>query len=133
MRSHVAAVFLLPLLVTPASAQQQACAPPLTTQVRIEMYFGMGVHGRRPVGDREWARFVTHELTHRFPGLTVIDARGAWLKGQHEMREHSKVVVVVTEDGPATRNAVAEVSAAYKERFHQSAVGIVMQAVCAAF
>jgi hypothetical protein len=49
------------------------------------------------------------------------------------MREHSKLIVVVAEDGPATRNAIAEVTEAYKERFHQSSVGIVTQAVCAAF
>ena len=123
----------LALLVTPAIAQQPACAPPLAPMLRVELYFGMGVHGRRPVSEGEWARFVTHELTHRFPGLTVLDARGAWRKGEHEMREHSKMVVVVTEDGPATRNAIAEAADAYKQRFHQSAVGIVTQAVCAAF
>ena len=93
----------------------------------------MGVQGRRPVSDGEWARFVTRELTHRFPGLTVLDGRGAWRQGQHEVREHSKVVIVVAADGPATRNAIAEATGAYKERFHQSSVGIVTQAVCAAF
>ena len=123
----------LALLATPALAQPQSCAPPLTPQLRIELYFGMGVSGRRPVSDGEWARFVTRELTHRFPGLTVLDGRGAWRRGEHEMREHSKLVVVVAEDGPATRNAIAEAAEAYKERFHQSAVGIVTQAVCAAF
>jgi len=123
----------LALLATPALAQQQSCAPPLTPQLRVEMYFGMGVAGRRPVSDSEWSRFVTHELTHRFPGLTVLDARGAWRKDQHELRERSKLVVVVTEDGPATRNAIAEAAEAYKHLFHQSAVGIVTQAVCAAF
>jgi len=123
----------LALLATPALAQQQSCAPPLTPQLRVEMYFGMGVAGRRPVSDSEWSRFVTHELTHRFPGLTVLDARGAWRKDQHELRERSKLVVVVTEDGPATRNAIAEVAETYKHLFHQSAVGIVTQAVCAAF
>ena len=123
----------LALLATPALAQQQSCAPPLTPQLRVEMYFGMGVAGRRPVSDSEWSRFVTHELTHRFPGLTVLDARGAWRKDQHELRERSKLVVVVTEDGPATRNAIAEVAETYTHLFHQSAVGIVTQAVCAAF
>jgi hypothetical protein len=119
-------------LATPALAQQ-ACAPPLTPHLRVEFYFGLSVDGRHSVGDRDWARFVAQELTHRFPGLTVLDARGAWRKEGHELREHSKLVVVVTEDGPATRNAIAEVSETYKHRFHQSAVGIVTQPVCAAF
>ena len=132
MRLSAALAFVLALLAAPALAQQ-ACAPPLAPMLKVELYFGFGIEGRRPVSDSEWARFVTHELTHRFPGLTVLDARGAWRKGQHEMREHSKLVVVVAEDGPATRNAIAEVTEAYKERFHQSSVGIVTQAVCAAF
>jgi hypothetical protein len=68
-----------------------------------------------------------------FPGLTVLDARGAWRKGQHEMREHSKLVVVVTKDGAVTHNQIAEVTDAYKRRFHQASVGIVTQPVCAAF
>ena len=131
MRSAVAAS-VLSLLATPALAQQ-SCAPPLEPMLRVEFYFGMGVAGRRPVSDREWARFVNHELTHRFPGLTVLDARGAWRQGQHEMREHTKLVVVVTADGPATRNQIAEIGEAYKQRFHQSSVGIVTQPVCAAF
>jgi hypothetical protein len=133
MRPTLFPALALILMAAPALAQQPPCAPPLTAHMRIELYFGLGVHGRRPVSDSEWARFVTHELTHRFPGLTVLVARGAWRKGQHEMREHSKLVVVVAEDGPATRNAIAEVTEAYKERFHQSSVGIVTQAVCAAF
>ena len=133
MPTKAVLALVLSLLAAPAVAQQPPCAPPLTPQLRIELYFGMGVHGRHPVSEREWARFVSHELTHRFPGLTVLDARGAWRQGQHEMREHSKQVVVVTEDGPATRNAVAEVTEAYKQRFHQSSVGIVTQPVCAAF
>ncbi|MGN6573298.1 MAG: DUF3574 domain-containing protein [Pseudolabrys sp.] len=133
MPSKTVLAVALALLATPALAQQSSCAPPLTQHVRIELYFGMSVHGRRPVSDREWARFVSHELTHRFPGLSVLDARGAWRKGEHELREHSKLVVVVTEDGPATRNAIAEVADAYKQRFHQTSVGIVTQPVCAAF
>ena len=101
--------------------------------LRVELYFGMGVHGRRPVSEREWERFVAQDLTHRFPGLTVLAARGAWQRDGREMREQSKLVIVVTVDGPATRNAVAEVTEIYKHRFHQSAVGVVTQPVCAVF
>ncbi len=124
---------LIALLTAPALAQQPSCAPPLQPMLRIEFYFGMSVGGRHSVSDREWARFLAQELTHAFPGLTVLDARGAWRKGGHELREHSKLVVVVTADTPATRNAVAEVSDNYKHRFHQTSVGIVTQPVCAAF
>jgi hypothetical protein len=132
MRLSAALAFVLALLAAPALAQQ-ACAPPLAPMLKVELYFGFGIEGRRPVSDREWARFVAQELTPHFPGLTVLDARGAWRKGQHEMREHSKLVVVVTKDGAVTHNQIAEVTDAYKRRFHQASVGIVTQPVCAAF
>src|SRR3569832_1300544 len=108
----------LALLATPALAQQQSCAPPLTPQLRVEMYFGMGVAGRRPVSDSEWSRFVTHELTHRFPGLTMLKTRGAWRKDQHELHKRTKQEKDDTEDRPATRNAIAEVAETYKHLFH---------------
>ena len=121
------------LLCAPAQAQERACAPPLEPMLRAELYFGRSIHGGRHVSDREWAQFLTHELTPRFPGLTVLDARGAWKRGEHQMRELTKVVVVVLPDGTAARGQIAAVAEAYKTRFHQSSVGIVSQAVCASF
>ena len=131
-KSILALALALTVLGTSASAQQ-SCAPPLAPMLKVELYFGMSVDGHHAVSDREWARFVAQELTSRFPGLTVLDARGAWRKEHHEMREHSKLVIVVTKDGAATRNHIAEVTEAYKHRFHQTSVGIVTQPVCAAF
>jgi hypothetical protein len=122
----------LTLLATPALAQP-SCTPPLKPMLRVEFYFGRSIAQHAPVGDREWARFVTRELTPRFPGLTVLDAQGAWRDGKREVREASKLVIVVTKDETATRAAIAAVSDAYKQRFHQTSVGIVTQPVCAAF
>lgn len=119
-------------MARPALAQA-ACTPPLAPMLRVEFYFGRNIVHHAPVGDRAWARFVATELTPRFPGLTVLDAQGAWRGGKREVREPSKLVIVVTKDEPATREAVAAVSAAYKRRFHQTSVGIVTQPVCAAF
>jgi hypothetical protein len=120
------------LLATPALAQQ-TCAPPLAPMLRVEFYFGRNIAHHAPVSDRAWARFVTTELTSRFPGLTVLDAQGAWRDGKREVRETSKLVIVVAKDEAATREAIAAVSDAYKRRFHQTSVGIVTQPVCAAF
>ena len=122
----------LTLLATPALAQP-SCTPPLKPMLRVEFYFGRNIVHHAPVSDREWARFVTRELTPRFPGLTVLDAQGAWRDGKREVREASKLVIVVTKDETATRAAIAAVNDAYKQRFHQTSVGIVTQPVCAAF
>ena len=122
----------LTLLATPALAQL-SCTPPLAPMLRVEFYFGRNIVHHAPVSDREWVRFVTTELTPRFPGLTVLDAQGAWRDGKREVREASKLVIVVTKDETAMRDAIAAVSDAYKQRFHQTSVGIVTQPVCAAF
>src|SRR6185437_5428879 len=122
----------LTFMTTPALAQQ-SCMPPLAPMLRVEFYFGRNIVHHAAVSDREWARFVTRELTPRFPGLTVLDAQGAWRDGKREVREASKLVIVVTKDETATRAAIAAVSDAYKQRFHQTSVGIVTQPVCAAF
>jgi hypothetical protein len=122
----------LTVLATPALAQQ-TCTPPLSPMLRVEFYFGRNIAHHAPVSDRAWARFVRTELTPRFPGLTVLDAQGAWRDGTREVREASKLVIVVVKDDAATRDAVAAASDAYKRRFHQTSVGIVTQTVCAAF
>ena len=114
---------LLVSLAMPALAQQ-TCIPPLKPMLRVEFYFGRTIVHHAPVSDRAWARF---------PGLTVLDARGAWRDGKRERREASKLVIVVTKEDPAAREAIAAVSDAYKRRFHQTSVGIVTQPVCAAF
>ena len=126
---------LLPLLLLPnfAQAQQPGCPPPLEKMLRAELYFGRSVAGRRPVTDREWAQLVSHELTPRFPGVTVLEGRGAWRHEGHEVREGSKLVVIVLPETIAARGEIAAVADAYKHRFRQQSVGIVVQSVCAAF
>lgn len=104
--------------------------------LRAELYFGRNTHGRQSVSDREWARFLAHELTPVFPdGLTVLDGWGQWRHaGTGAMvREPSKVVVIVAADATKVRARLAAVADAYKQRFEQESVGIVVQSVCAAF
>jgi hypothetical protein len=132
MRLYSILALPLALLATPVLAQP-ACSPPLSPMLRVEFYFGRNIVHHAPVSDREWKRFVATELTHRFPGLTVLDAQGAWRDGKRELREASKLVIVVTKDEAATRAKIAAVSDAYEQRFHQTSVGIVTQPVCAAF
>jgi hypothetical protein len=133
MRSKKSAIAALLLFATPAVAQERACQPPLEPMLRVELYFGQHIADGRTVRDRDWAQFLTRELTPRFPGLTVVDARGVWRQGVHQMREHTKLVIVVLPDRTAERSRVTEVVDAYKQQFHQTSVGIVAQPVCAAF
>jgi len=123
-------------LASPALAQEVACHAPLKPMLRAELYFGRDIHGEQIVSDQEWARFLAHELTPRFPdGLTVLDGWGQWRDGGTGalVREPSKVVVVVTADADHLRARIAAVADAYKQKFKQNSVGIVVQSVCAAF
>jgi hypothetical protein len=113
-------------------ALAQECAPPLKPMLRVELYFGRAVEGGRPVSDRAWERFVAEEMTRRLPGLTALDANGAW-RGDRRMREHTKLFITVLPDEPAARERIEAIVSAYKRRFHQKSVGIVTQTVCAAF
>jgi Protein of unknown function (DUF3574) len=129
MRNVLASIVLL---VTTNAAFAQDCPAPLKPSLRVEMYFGRSVQGGAPVSDRQWAEFVTQEMTPRLPGLTVVDAQGAW-KDEKQMRERTKLVIVVLPDEPASREGIAAIASSYKSRFHQKSVGIVTQSACASF
>ncbi len=125
-------------LAWPVSAQTPAivCHDPLKPVLRAELFFGRDIRGHHVVNERQWARFLAHEVTPRFPdGLTAIDGRGQShnADGVVAMREPTKIVVIVTEDAGGVRARIAAVVAAYKEQFDQSSVGVVLQPVCAAF
>src|SRR3954454_3712231 len=105
------------LLLLAGSAFAQDCPAPLKPMLRVELYFGRSVQGGPPVSDRQWAQFVTREMTPRFPGLTVLDAQGAWRENKREVREHTKLVVVALPDDAANRQQIAAAMDAYKNRF----------------
>jgi Protein of unknown function (DUF3574) len=120
----------------PAAAQQFACREPLKPMLRAELYFGRAMARGRSVNETQWARFVAREITPRFPdGLTMFDAKGQWRDGTHGaiVREPSKLVVIVMADDAGAREHIDAVAAAYRQRFRQKSVGLVLEPVCAAF
>lgn len=123
------------LLASAAQAQDIACVAPAKPMLRAEMMFGRNVDGRPGVTEAGWRQFVVRELTPRFPdGLTVIDARGQWRDANGApVRERAKLVIVVTADDSGSRARIAAAAAAYKARFRQKSVGVLMRPVCAAF
>ena len=92
--------------------------------VRDVVYFGRNRPDGGIVSDDEWQRFLDEVVTPRFPaGLTVLSASGQWRgeKGTVE-RERAQVLTVLHSGDEASRRAVAEVAAEYKQRFAQEAV-----------
>ena len=118
-----------------------ACAPRLPCEsaeqrYAVQLLFGraIGTHGE--VTDAEWQDFLATVVTPAFPdGLTVTDTRGQWKDATTGtlVRERSNVVTILLDDPAAARPRLDAVADAYKQRFRQDAVGIVVAPACVTF
>ena len=117
------------------------CAPPCAgpgahAASTVELLFGRSLHGGGEVSDAQWNDFLATVVTPRFPdGLTVLDGVGQWRVPAtgRIVSERSKLLFVVADDTPATRQHLEEVRAAYRTQFAQDSVGLVTSGACAAF
>ena len=131
-------VFLLAAFIAhidAAAAQTVDCPAPQQRMLTIDLLFGRGAGGLR-VSEQAWTQFLAREITPRFPdGLTVIDASGQWRsrQGGAILRERSKVVMTVVPENPPVQERIDAIAAAYKQKFRQQSVGIVMRSACASF
>jgi len=136
MRHLLAAILLLPLLVISAAGEPIACSAPLRPQQVAELLLGRKIGDRLGVSETQFLNFLDREITPRFPdGLTVYDARGQWRDQERNriVREPSKVVMIVLPGKPEDLARLGEVAEAYKKRFKQQSVGIVLRPACASF
>ena len=105
------------------------------TQV-AELMFGRNIGSRIGVSEGDFGRFVDREIMSRFPnGLTVFNAAGQWREQASDkiVREPSKIVQIVLPgrvDDVARLNEVVE---AYKARFKQHSVGMIVRPACVSF
>jgi hypothetical protein len=98
--------------------------------------FGRKIGDRIAVSETRWARFVDREITPRFPdGLTVLDAKGQWRDTERNriVREPSKLVQIVLPGKPEDLERLNEIAEAYKKRFRQQSVGVIVRAACVSF
>ena len=101
-----------------------------------ELFFGGNVGSRPGVSDSEFNRFVAREITSRFPdGLTVLNAHGQWRDPQRMTlaRVSSRVVIIAFSEGSADDGRLQKIIAAYKDRFNQKAVGLLVRSACGSF
>jgi hypothetical protein len=92
--------------------------------------------GRTHVSDARWARFLAVEVTPRFPdGFTVIDASGQWrAPGSDRIaKERSKVLTIAMPPGADNDARLQQIIAAYKSRFRQQSVGLIVRSACVSF
>jgi hypothetical protein len=88
------------------------------------------------VTEAQWTKFLDREITPRFPdGLSVQDARGQWRDPDKNriVREPSKVVTIVLPGNPEDAERLAEIAEAYKKRFKQQSVGVILRPACVSF
>jgi hypothetical protein len=128
------------LAVTASGALGQApaseCRGAQKRQTIAELMFGRDVGRRVGVSATAWTRFLAREITPRFPdGLTVTHATGQWRDraSGRVVREPSELVLIVLPGNADDQARLDAVVAAYKRRFHQQSVGLVVQSACVSF
>jgi hypothetical protein len=105
------------------------------TQV-AELMFGRNIGGRVGVNEADFNRFVDGEIISRFPkGLTVFNAAGQWRDEASNkiVREPSKIVQIVLPGQVGDIARLNEIVEAYKRRFKQQSVGMIVRPACVSF
>jgi hypothetical protein len=123
-------------MAAPVLAQGLSCNAPQKPMLEISLMFGRNIGGELGVSEELWSEFVASEITPRFPdGLTVDDAVGQWRDTETAriVKEPSKDVRVVVPAGADIQEKIDAIVAAYKQRFHQQAVAVVIRPACASF
>ena len=144
-RVRVGSLFFLGLMLAATAAIAAAASPaprPVwchgaqRPKMVAELLFGRDVGDRVGVSASAWARFVAREIVPRFPdGLTVTDVLGRWRDGRRSrtVREPSKRVEIVLPGNGDDETRLDAVVAAYKRRFRQQSVGLIVWPACVAF
>ncbi len=97
--------------------------------------FGRNIGGKLGVTESRWTKFLNDEIVSRFPnGLTVIDAAGQWREPAHKrlIREPSKMVMILSAED-RLQEKIDGIVEAYKRRFRQDSVGVVIRPACVSF
>jgi hypothetical protein len=124
------------LCISPAHAQPLDCHGDQKPQQVAELLFGRKIGDRLAVTEKLWAAFVDREITPRFPdGLSVLDVKGQWRDTARNtiVHEPSKMVEIVLPGRLDDLDRLNEVAAAYKSRFRQQSVGILVRPACVSF
>jgi len=123
-------------MISGAGAQSSECRGAQKPQQVAELMFGRKIGARIGIGEGAWSRFVDREIMPRFPdGLTVFNAAGQWRdkRSGKIMREPSKIVQIVLPGEPEDLARLDEIAQAYKRRFRQQSVGVIVRPACVSF
>jgi hypothetical protein len=134
LRARAVVIVLLASIEGIATVHAQAAIQCSGTQkpwVVADLLFG-----RTHVSEASWARFLAAEVTPRFPdGFTVFDAKGQWRApgAQKISRERSKLLLIAMPPGSDNDERLQKIIEAYKARFKQRSVGLIIRPACVSF
>jgi hypothetical protein len=130
-------VLLLAFVLTgAANAQLTECRGGQKPQQVAELLFGRKIGDRIGVSEAMWTRFVDGEITPRFPdGLTVFNTVGQWRDSERKtiVREPSKIVMIVLPGKDDDIDRLNQIAEAYKSRFRQQSVAVMLRPACVSF
>ena len=132
---QAAAIILLALaLASHAGAQLLDCRGGQRPTEVAQLLFGRNIGNRIGVSESAWTRFLDREIVPRFPdGLTVFDATGRYRLANRVAREPSKIVEIALPGTPEDMARLNEIVEAYKTRFKQKMVGLIVRPACVSF
>src|SRR5262245_10511484 len=119
-----------------ADAQVLDCRGGQQASQVAELMCGRNIGRRLGVSEADWKEFVDHEIISRFPsGLIMFNAAGEWRDGATNkiVREPSKIVQIVLPGQAQDTARINEIVAAYKHRFKQQSVGMIVRPACVSF
>jgi hypothetical protein len=130
----IAALACVSVVAACAAAPAPHCATGQQAAIQDLVYFGTDKPTGR-VTPEEWTQFLGEVVTPRFPqGFSVWQASGQWRSASGAIvQEPSYVLSLVHPPGVAVDQAIEELVASYKERFHQEAVLRVRSGACTSF
>ncbi len=119
-----------------AAADPVSCDPSLQGRQVAHLLFGRNVEDRFRVSETDWSEFVAREVSPRFPdGFTVVDATGQWRDKRRGsiVNESSKLIEIVLPGADDDRTKIEAIAEAYKQRFEQQSVGLIIGPACVRF
>jgi hypothetical protein len=131
LRALATALVLLAAGHAAVAQSSPQCSGAQKPWLEAELLFGRG-----HVSEAAWSRFLAAEVTPRFPdGFTAIDGTGQWRAsaGTRIVRERSKVVMIAMPPGTDNDAKLQAIIDAYKSRFNQQSVGLVVRPACVSF
>ena len=101
---------------------------PIPELIQVDLYYGRNIGTTGQVSDRQFRQFLRDEITPRFPdGLMGYNANGQFLDSSNQLiREPSNVVSLILEDTQANERSINQIIDAYKQKFHQESVLVVV-------